>query len=280
VVDRVYEWERLNNSQLAALDRERAIVLLPLGHTQQHGPHLPHGTTSFAVRRITLEVAELLTMTDRQRAVVILPLLPYGADSPDQRRPDLFPLSSSLVLRPETLQAVVTDLAIGVLRNRFRWLFSVGFHPGPEYCRAIQRALKDVTTRYPNLLAVDTFSYLYAGAEANAAPDLRTLTRRRISPVEQEALSMPAHGGTAATAIMLALDANLVARNYASLDGVPEESIRQADDWPGYFGGAPALAEADLGRAVMTQLAYRTAALIRRALAGESLDLLPIYPGG
>lgn len=276
---RIFEWERLNNQELAALDRAQTVVLLPLGHTQQHGPHLPHGTTSFIARRIAEETAELLTMTDYRRQVVILPLLAYGADPVEGRRPGHFPLCGSLSLRADTLEAVVVDIAQGVVENGFRYLFAVGYHAGQEHCRAVQSAFERLRHQVPALVALDTFSYVYAGAEANAAPDLPTLTRRRISPIEQAAVDAPGHAATAATAIMLALDANLVARHYAGLEGLPEENIARLETWPGYFGGAPALAEADLGQAVLSQQAYRVTALIRRALAGESLEGLPVYPG-
>ena len=279
-MERVYEWERMNNRQIAALDRMATVVLLPLGHTQQYGPHLPHGTASFAARRIALETAELLTMTDRDRHVVILPLLNYGADPAEMKRRggESFPVTS-LHLRPETLESVITDLAEGVVSNGFRYLFSIGYHAGPRHCRAVQKALERTCRRYPALIAEDIFSYLYAGAAANAAPDLRTLTKRRVSPIEQAALETPSHGGTAATAIMLALDANLVAPEYITLEGIPEDNIAAMEDWPGYYGGPPSLAEADLGQAVLSQMAYRATALIRKAVAGESLAELPRYPG-
>ncbi len=278
-MERVYEWERLNNQQLAALDRRETVVLLPFGHTQQHGPHLPHGTISFAVRHIAQETADLLTMTDRQRQVVLLPLLPYGADPVDLKQVERFPLCSSLSLRPETLEALVTDITEGVVRNGFRYLFGIGYYGGAAHCRAIQKAFARVSRQYPALIALDTFSHLYAGAAANAAPDLHTLTRRRVSPIEQAAVDAPGHGGTASTAIMLALDANLVAPEYLSMEGIAADNIGALNDWPGYYGGPPSLAEADLGRAILSQQAYRATSLIRRAVAGESLADLPIHPG-
>ncbi len=277
-MDRIYEWEKLTNPALARLDRLHTAVLLPLGHTQQFGPHLPHGTTSYAVRAITQETAELLTMTDRDLNVVCLPLLAYGADPAEMQRGNRFTQSSSLSIKPETLAHIISDIVEGVVRNGFRYLFTIGHHAGRYHCRAVQKALDRLCRQYPALIAADTFSYLYAGAAANAAPDLTTLTKRRISPIEQAAIDTPGHGGTGDTAIMLALDPGLVGTGYAGMEGIPLDNVAEMEEWSGYFGGAPSMAEADLGRALISQQAYRVTSLIRKAIAGESLADLPRYP--
>jgi len=47
------EWTRLKASEIAALARRDAIVILPIGSTEQHGPHLPVQVDS----RLATEVA-------------------------------------------------------------------------------------------------------------------------------------------------------------------------------------------------------------------------------
>lgn len=281
-MERVLYWSRLNTKEIARLNREQTILLLPTGHTQAHGPHLPQGATSYAVRHIARETADLLALTERDRVIVLLPALAYGAD------PVIVPgqppeAGCSLSLRPETLTALVTDLAESLLCGGFHILFSIGHHPGLDHCRAVRAAFAALRREHPGLIAEDLHSYLLAGAALNAAPDLRTLTRRRISPREQAALDKPEHGGLQATSIMLALDANLVGTDYAALPEVSREHLIElvgddAGDNPGYFGGAPALANADLGEALLSQQAYRAAALIREALATGSLAGHPHQP--
>ena len=41
-----YRWDNLNREELRKLAEENALVLIPLGATEQHGPHLPTGTDS------------------------------------------------------------------------------------------------------------------------------------------------------------------------------------------------------------------------------------------
>ena len=275
-MDRVLEWARLNSTQLAGLDRSETVILLPMGHIQPHGPHLPQGTAGFAAWDLARETADLLALTQRGRYVILLPLIAYGASPVDRAAPNGSALPDSLTLRPETLGSLVTDLAHGVLRNGFLSLFAIGHQAGPEHSQAVQAALNRVKRDNPAFLGEEICAYLAAGAAANAAPDLRTLTGRRVSSLEQAAVETRGHGGTADTAIMLALDANLVSIDYLTMPAISEDGAQRMDDWPGYYGGAPSLAEADLGRALLLQEAYRTAFLIRKALAGESLaDLLP-----
>ena len=37
-------WEELTSAEIGALDRDRTVVILPLGAVEQHGNHLPLGT--------------------------------------------------------------------------------------------------------------------------------------------------------------------------------------------------------------------------------------------
>lgn len=40
----ITRWENLTRDEIAALDKEQTIVLLPTSATEQHGAHLPVGT--------------------------------------------------------------------------------------------------------------------------------------------------------------------------------------------------------------------------------------------
>src|SRR5207244_8573355 len=65
----------MNREQLreAALD---ALAVLPIGATEQHGPHLPTGTDYFAVETLAREAA---ATASNQIPVVVTPALPFGS---------------------------------------------------------------------------------------------------------------------------------------------------------------------------------------------------------
>ena len=64
----------MNREQLreAAVD---ALAVLPIGATEQHGPHLPTGTDYFAVETLAREAA---ATASNQIPVVVTPALPFG----------------------------------------------------------------------------------------------------------------------------------------------------------------------------------------------------------
>ena len=45
------DWSRLKASEIKALAQRNAVVIVPIGATEQHGPHLPVGTDRFTVER-------------------------------------------------------------------------------------------------------------------------------------------------------------------------------------------------------------------------------------
>ena len=52
-----------------------AVIRLPVGATEQHGPHLPVGTDTFAVEHISREAARIAA---EEIPVVVAPTLPFG----------------------------------------------------------------------------------------------------------------------------------------------------------------------------------------------------------
>ena len=53
-----------------------AVVVLPTGATEQHGPHLPVGTDTFAVEAVAR--GAVAALADRM-PVLMAPVLPYGS---------------------------------------------------------------------------------------------------------------------------------------------------------------------------------------------------------
>lgn len=63
-----------------------ALVLVPVGSTEQHGPHLPLATDAIIAERIAREAAPLIAERTGAR-VVVAPTLPYGASGEHQDFP-------------------------------------------------------------------------------------------------------------------------------------------------------------------------------------------------
>ncbi len=65
---------------------ERPLVLIPLGSTEQHGPHLPISTDTFIAEQVAVAVAEIIS-SGNLGPVVVAPPLAYGASGEHQAFP-------------------------------------------------------------------------------------------------------------------------------------------------------------------------------------------------
>jgi mycofactocin system creatininase family protein len=77
-----------------------ALVLVPVGSIEQHGPHLPLDTDTAIAEAVTRQVAERLRSAD----VVLAPAITYGASGEHQ----MFPGTSSI--GTEALHQVLVEL--------------------------------------------------------------------------------------------------------------------------------------------------------------------------
>jgi len=82
--------------------RAAELVLVPLGSTEQHGPHLPFDTDTVIAAAVSRGIAEQMRATTA--GAVVAPALPYGASGEHQE----FPGTTSI--GEEALAVVVIEL--------------------------------------------------------------------------------------------------------------------------------------------------------------------------
>jgi creatinine amidohydrolase len=103
----------------AAIERGAGIVL-PVGSTEQHGPHLPLGTDAVLPSALALAVAEPLDL-------LVAPAVSYGYRSrPLTGGGQGFRGTTSL--RGTTLMAVIEDVMREWIRHGFRRLLALNWH--------------------------------------------------------------------------------------------------------------------------------------------------------
>ena len=54
----IKKWENLTRDEIAALDKDKSIVLLPTSATEQHGAHLPVGTDAIILSTLVDKMVE------------------------------------------------------------------------------------------------------------------------------------------------------------------------------------------------------------------------------
>ncbi|MBI1205343.1 MAG: creatininase family protein [Rhodopseudomonas sp.] len=91
-------------------------AILPVGATEQHGPHMGCGMDSVLAERLCAAVAA-------RTQVPMLPVLPYGCSLGHSRR-----WPGTIPVQPATLIALVTELGEGAYHSGVRRLFIVNSH--------------------------------------------------------------------------------------------------------------------------------------------------------
>lgn len=112
-------FEELTSRQVAALDRDRTILILPLGSVEQHGAHMPLGTDTMLAQAIAHTAAERLA-----GRIAVLPPPWYGFSAHHMR------FAGSISLKSETLMALSEDIVASLVHHGFRRILLVNGHGG------------------------------------------------------------------------------------------------------------------------------------------------------
>jgi creatinine amidohydrolase len=161
-------------------------VILPLGATEQHGPHLPLGTDTFRAAALANRLAAQLPES------LVAPVLPIGCSDEHTGFPGLFSLSH------ETLAAVLVDCAQRLVGWGVRQLILLSAHGGNE--PALTLAGERLRRQLPQLRV-----WLPAALTQVAAPLLAIAEEDGIAP---ETFGL--HAGEGETSEMLYLRPELV----------------------------------------------------------------------
>src|SRR5215470_19340781 len=76
-IGQIYHVEQMNTQEIKALEREKTVVLLPVGILEEHGPYLPSGADGYIVERRTQDLANAIIERPGWK-VLIFPLIALG----------------------------------------------------------------------------------------------------------------------------------------------------------------------------------------------------------
>ena len=181
------EWRKLRAEQLREMARRDAVVILPVGSIEQHGPHLPVEVDSQLGEQVALRTARL--MDARGEPVLVLPMLWTGISEHHMS------FGGTITLDLATFNAVVEGIVKSLVRHGFRRVVLLNGHGGNE--NALRCLADELTPRYR--IPIVEFTYWYAAADAIAGI-LET----------QKGLQ---HACEAETAMMMAVRPELVAES-------------------------------------------------------------------
>lgn len=249
-------WADLSTREFAQLDPARTVAMLPLGATEQHGPHLPLAVDQILVDGI---IANALPRLPEELPVLVLPTQQVGYS------PEHAGFDGTLTLSASTAIANWTELGECVARAGLKKLLLFNAHGG-------QVALMDIVARE---LRSRCRLIVYSSSWWNLP--LGDPALGRFGPEEHR---FGIHGGDIETSMMLALRAQHVemaqacdfksssqqrAARYPILgNGTSAKLGWQMQDYnPRGAAGNAAAASADKGHALVAAAGEQLALLLR-----------------
>ncbi len=195
------EWRKLRADQLRAAAKQDAIVILPVGSIEQHGPHLPVEVDSMLGEQVALRTARKLVKAGHP--ALVLPNLWTGVSEHHMS------FGGTITLDLPTFCAVLEQIVKSVLRHGFKRVVLLNGHGGNE--NLMRSVTDELTPKYR--APIVEFTYWYAAAEAIGA----------ILETQGNVL----HACEAETAMMMAVRPELVAEAR-----IPLAKSNQAPDMP------------------------------------------------
>ena len=116
---RSHLWADLTRSEIAAARDAGALVVIPIGATEQHAEHLPVGTDSLTSGRLSLMAAEACDILVLVAPTISVAFSPHHASWP-----------GTLTLSLPTLRALIGDITASIERVGFKRQLLVNGHGG------------------------------------------------------------------------------------------------------------------------------------------------------
>jgi creatinine amidohydrolase len=222
-----------------------SLLIIPLGATEQHGPHLPVGTDTMLVEAIAERAALAL---QHSIPIVLAPTLPLGSSAHH------VPFGGTLSMTSLSFYHVLMDVGRSAASGGFRRMFYLNGHGGNH--ELAQVAVRDLAFELPIAVGVGSWWAMAYDALIEAGnPIIRNI---------------PGHAGGFETAAMMAMAGHLVGELPPIREGRPAEippfrsnyrteihgSWQAADG----FSDNPADASAELGERFLTVAVNRVAA--------------------
>jgi creatinine amidohydrolase len=257
-----YFWSDLNTQDFAGMDKSRAMAVLPLAATEQHGPHLPLSVDTDIVNAVMAQSMPVLRTQAPGLPVYFLPTQAVGLS------PEHAAFAGTLTLKPETLIRLWTDIAESVKAAGINKLVLFNAHGG--HVGAMDVVARDLRARCGMLVySVNWYQLPMHDAQGHDLNALFSEHEHRFG----------VHAGEVETSVMLALKPHNVrmdqAQNFKSTsedraakfpilgNGKSAKLAWQMQDYnaAGAAGNAAA-ATADKGRALLDAAGQSLAKLL------------------
>lgn len=254
----IHELYKMTWFDVKDIDRDKACFLLPIGSTEQHGPHLPLGTDDLTLTKVLQGVIEAdasRIMTDPDSIVgaeidvLCLPPILFGNSHEHYSFPGTISLSCS------TLVKIVEDVLASISEHGFKKMIVFNSHGGNT--DLIKAYAQEWEQRFSvKVYLISLWSSLY---DDESEP-----------PIFVSDVNIDIHAGERETALLMHYNANLVRDDLITADITRDVSFKayysgwQSDEITSGNGtlGYPIHATKEKGEEYAQYLVERTTDLI------------------
>jgi creatinine amidohydrolase len=154
-------WAALTKDEIGEAAEAGAVAVLPVGATEQHGPHLATGTDTLLADEVAVRAAE-------RTGDIVLPALPYGCSL---GHTDHWP--GTLSLLPATMIALLVEVGRWTRASGFRKLVTVNGHAtnGPPCESALLQLRHEIPDLRPRFVSIFELTPEIAARYGEDAPD-------------------------------------------------------------------------------------------------------------
>ena len=245
------EMTRVESRSIAA----DGLLVLPVGATEQHGPHLPVGTDSMGAQHVARAAAAKLAASF---PIAVAPTLSYGSS------PHHIPFGATMSLHADTFLRVLMDLGSSLAAGGFKRLFIVNGHGGNHELIAV--AARDLA--------------LEVGIEVGACSWWSLAGEELVAAGALDIGRVPGHAGAFESSLVLALDETLVREPRPHRDEDPtaragtidaKVRVERPGSWQAIdgFTDSPDAGRSDLGREFFDVAIEKLAATMAEFFAGS-----------
>src|SRR3712207_1024692 len=101
----------LTTKEMVELDKDKTVILLPLGATEQHGPQAPLGTDTLIAQTLPQYIQEELIKVAPDYDMLVLEALPIGLSIEHQE------FNGTITLSPQTYYNMLAEIVTSLSRH-------------------------------------------------------------------------------------------------------------------------------------------------------------------
>lgn len=231
--------EEMTAEQLKEALTRDPVVILPVGATEAHGPHLPLGTDS-------LQPEAIAEMVAKRVGALIAPPIRYGHHSSTRN------MTGTLDITFDTLRALIRDVLLSLVRNGFRKIVILSGHAGQAHMAALRVASSEVVRQHSiRLMLLTDYDIIWDLSEELGIP-----------PGD-------GHGGMVETSRIMAIAPHLVGRKRGSGKFIDQNFMIVPNPeicYPDGFAGRADLASGEIGNRINEFVVDRIVSLIQEKM--------------